>query len=70
MSTNQCQICFAGTTRRDIRKQKYIFQGHSLVIDQPGTWCDTCGEAILGGSDLAHTSTELSDFRAIVNVIK
>ncbi len=68
MSDNQCQICFAGTTRREVKEEIYTFKGHETVIQQSGLWCDSCGEGILNGNDLKTTAEEIADFKQAVKL--
>jgi len=68
MSDNQCQICFAGTTRREVKEETYSFKGYETVIQQPGLWCDSCGEGILNGDDLKATAEEIDNFKQEVKL--
>lgn len=59
-----CPFCRQGKIIRDIRPQLYKYQGYETIIDQPGDYCDHCGEAILSGADLRATEKQLNDFQA------
>ena len=44
----------------------YRFKGRSIVLEQPGAWCDYCDEGILNGEDLQSTEAQLKEFRKSV----
>ncbi len=68
MSDNQCQICFEGKTKQEVKQETHNFKGYEITVNQPGLWCDTCNEAILSGSDLKSTREELEIFYAEVKL--
>lgn len=61
---NQCPFCKDGVLTRQTLKKRYTYQGHSLEVNQPGEWCNVCGEGILNGADLAATDKPLREFQA------
>lgn len=62
-----CPLCQQGTLIRDTRPQIYKYQGYEITIEQPGDYCDHCGEAILSGEDLRATEKQLNDFQARID---
>lgn len=64
---NQCPFCKDGVLTRQTLKKTYTYQGHSLEVNQPGEWCNVCGEGILNGADLAATDRPLRDFQARID---
>lgn len=43
------------------------YKSHSITIDQPGFWCDSCQEGVIGSEDRKATQKELQTFRASVD---
>jgi HTH-type transcriptional regulator/antitoxin MqsA len=59
-----CPFCESGFLAEDIRDQKHQYLGLSLVIKQPGLYCNSCGESLLEPEHLKATRIELQAFRA------
>jgi len=59
-----CTICQQGILVRETHPQIYTYQEDMITIDQPGDYCDHCGEGILNGEDLRATEKQLNDFQA------
>jgi YgiT-type zinc finger domain-containing protein len=53
-------------TRRVIQ-ETHTYKGHSITIDQPGEFCNLCGEGILNGDDLNSTSEIIVEFQRVVD---
>lgn len=68
MCKNQCQICCNGILHRKNKNVTYTFKGHSLTIEQPGSWCDSCDEGILSGDDIIATSKQIESFKKNVKL--
>lgn len=66
MKSKTCPNCFKGNLERRTKAMTYQFKGRSLVLEQPGEWCDYCDEGILNGKDLQATQPQLKDFRKSV----
>lgn len=62
----KCPVCGDGSLRRETREMTFAYQGHQLTYDQPGLWCDVCGEGLLEPSDKDATDPLLADFVAKV----
>lgn len=62
-----CPVCGTGTLERKTQKQSFEYKGQKFEYEQPGDWCDSCGEAVLSQSDLEAVEPALSDFRAVVD---
>jgi len=63
----KCPFCKHGILEKKTVKETYTYRGYSAEIEQPGEWCDTCGEGILSGDDLRATESEIRDFQAKVD---
>jgi len=59
----KCPICQTGLLIRDTRKVKYRYHEREIEVDQPGDYCDQCGESILNGEDLRATEEVLTQFK-------
>ncbi len=56
-----CPICRKGQLKRDTRSVLFSYHGVTVEIDQPGDWCDACGEGVLSAADMAATATVRHD---------
>jgi HTH-type transcriptional regulator/antitoxin MqsA len=63
----KCPFCKNGVLEEKTVKEIYTYKEHSLEVEQPGKWCDTCGEGILSGEDLTATESEIRDFQAKID---
>lgn len=50
-----CPICEKGKLKRETRSIPFSYRGTTLEVDQPGDWCDVCGEGVLSADDMAVT---------------
>jgi len=62
-----CPVCFQGTLRRRVRRIAMDYKGRLFEQEQPGDWCDVCGEGILNGEDLQATEPAWLAFRDAVD---
>ena len=62
-----CPVCGRGKLERKIQRQVFRYQGKTFRYEQPGLWCDACGEGILENADMDATERRLYDFRASVD---
>ena len=63
----QCPACGGGPLKRGTRGMTFEYKGQAFTYDQPGRWCDDCGEALLEPSDKEATDPLLFDFMAKVD---
>jgi HTH-type transcriptional regulator/antitoxin MqsA len=63
----RCPVCGRGKLTRKTTRQTFHYKRKTLRYDQPGLWCDTCGEGILETADMDVTERRLYDFRASVD---
>jgi len=63
----KCNICGKGTLKRKTVIQTFKYKGQNFDFEQPGLWCDSCGEGILDNSDMEATESLLHDFRCKVD---
>lgn len=54
-----CPACGHGNLTRDTRPVTYRHAGHTVTVQQPGLYCDGCGEALFEPADIAATRDPL-----------
>lgn len=59
-----CPVCAQGKLERGTRLQTFRYKGKTLRYQQPGLWCNVCGEGILTNVDMNATERLHADFRA------
>ena len=60
-----CHEC-GGVMRRDVRPDTIEYRGRTVTVDQPGWYCDACGEAVLTDEDARATERAFHDLKAEV----
>jgi HTH-type transcriptional regulator/antitoxin MqsA len=63
----RCPVCFKGRLSRGVKRVTLEYKGRAYEEEQPGDWCDTCGEGILNGADLEATEAAWLAFRERVD---
>jgi len=63
----QCPICGSKKIQHDIRPLKLTYRNHSIVVNQPALWCDSCGEGVIEGADHKATREEFRTFRSKID---
>jgi YgiT-type zinc finger domain-containing protein len=63
----KCPSCNSQRVKRKIEKTTYTYKNHSLKVDQPGIYCDNCGEIFLSSDDMRCNKTELEKFKNKIN---
>lgn len=61
-----CPEC-GGSLVQETRKIPYTYKDQTIEVDQPGSWCQKCGEGVLCLTDMKVTEQTLHDHRAIVD---
>jgi len=62
-----CPFCGEGYLHRENRDVEYKYKNGTLLITQPGIYCDHCSESILEPSDLKATRRDLQEFKARID---
>ncbi len=57
-----CHAC-GGVMRRDVRPDTIEYEGRTAAVDQPGRYCDACGEAVLTDKDVRATERAFLDLK-------
>jgi len=63
----KCPFCKDGFLERKTVNETYTYKGHTIELDQPGEWCNTCEEGILENADLRATEKRISDFQSQID---
>ena len=63
----RCPFCGESTYYHQIKPMTLRYKSHSITVNQPGYWCDKCGEGVIGGEDRMATQKELQMFRARID---
>ena len=63
----KCPFCQDGMLERTVILETYTYKHHSIEVQQPGEWCNICGEGIMNGEDLKATEQRIRDFQAQVD---
>lgn len=58
-----CPLCKKGALSRDIRKITYTFKTNSVEVNQPGLYCDSCGEAFLSTKDMTYAEKKFKSLK-------
>lgn len=61
-----CPEC-GGSLLQETRKTSYTYKDQTIEVDQPGNWCQKCGEGVLSLADMKSTEQALHDHRAILD---
>ena len=59
-----CPRCGKGPLKRATRPMTLECRGSTLTVDQPGDWCEACGEGLLSTEDLAVTEEARREWMA------
>jgi len=51
----KCPACGKGRLKRETRSTPFSYRGVTVRVDQPGDWCEACGEGVLSAVDMAAT---------------
>lgn len=62
-----CPLCGEKQYYRDTRSITLEYKDQKLTIEQPGFWCDACGEGVVEGDDQKATREVLQEFRAKID---
>ncbi len=63
----RCPVCRGGSLERKSMVQRFVYKGRKFKYEQPGLYCQSCGEAVLDNSDMEAVEPLLFDFRAKVD---
>lgn len=64
---NFCPFCGKKSYYHQTKKMQLHYKSHGITVNQPGYWCDQCGEGVIGGEDRKATQKELQAWRAKID---
>ncbi|MGQ3891198.1 type II toxin-antitoxin system MqsA family antitoxin [Legionella sp. CNM-4043-24] len=67
MTKKKCMVCGENTCEYKTKKIPFTYKGETTFINQPGEWCDTCGEGVLTDKDTHITMKEMQTHKAKVD---
>ncbi len=67
MNKEHCPFCGEQAMTRDTQPMTYTYRGQSVILQQPGRYCNDCEESILDPKDLKATRQALATFKAGVD---
>jgi len=67
MSKEKCAVCGEISATHKIKDVPFTYKGKSTTIQQPGLWCETCGEGMLSESDMRATMKDMQAHKATVD---
>lgn len=56
-----CLVCGKGKLKRETRLVPFTYRGTAIEVEQPGEWCQACGEGVLSADDMAATTKARHD---------
>ena len=62
-----CPFCGEKSYAHCIKPMTLTYKSQQISVNQPGYWCNHCGEGIIGGTDRKQTQKELQELRAKID---
>jgi HTH-type transcriptional regulator/antitoxin MqsA len=62
-----CPFCANKSYYHQTKKMTLRYKSSPITVNQPGFWCDECGEGVIGGEDRKATQKELQTLRAEID---
>jgi YgiT-type zinc finger domain-containing protein len=59
----KCHVCSNEISTRKTKAQMFTYNEKSIMLEQPGLWCDSCEEDVLTGNDIAETEKTFNEFK-------
>ncbi|TGO03283.1 hypothetical protein PN36_09270 [Candidatus Thiomargarita nelsonii] len=63
----KCPFCKEGFLEKKTIKETYTYKGHTIEVDQPGEFCNSCEEGILNAADMKATEKQIRDFQSQID---
>jgi HTH-type transcriptional regulator/antitoxin MqsA len=58
-----CPFCGENAYYHQAKPFTLRYKKHAITLQQPGYWCDSCNEGVIGAEDRKATQKELQAFR-------
>ncbi|MDR3477953.1 MAG: type II toxin-antitoxin system MqsA family antitoxin [Gammaproteobacteria bacterium] len=62
-----CPFCGKESYYHQTKSMTLRYKSHPITVEQPGYWCNECGEGVIGGEDRKATQKELQGLRAQID---
>ena len=62
----RCTACGSESLKRETRDRRMEYRGHVSTYDQPGLWCQACGEGFFDDADMDVRDRALATLKAEV----
>lgn len=62
-----CPFCDEASYFHQTKPMKLHYKTQPITVKQPGYWCNSCGEGVIGGEDRKATQKELQSLRAEID---
>lgn len=66
-SKDICPFCGEKTYFHQVKLMTLYYKKSPIQIEQPGYWCDSCHEGVIGGNDRLATQKKLQTLRAEID---
>ncbi len=63
----KCPACSKGDLAKKLKPQMFTYKGSSIMLEQPGLWCNQCDDGILSNQDIEVTEKSFEEFKAKVD---
>jgi len=60
----KCYACHKGVLKQKIKLQVFTYKGKSIMLEQPGLWCNSCKEGVLSSKDISKTEKAFDEFKS------
>lgn len=66
-NAEHCPFCGNKSYYHQTKPMTLRYKSSSITVEQPGFWCDECGEGVIGGDDRKATQKKLQTLRAQID---
>ncbi len=67
MKKMHCPFCGDKSYCHQTKPMELRYKSIPITVNQPGFWCEKCGEGVIGGDDRKATQKELQTLRAKID---
>ena len=67
MERKNCSVCGGASCEYKTKEIPFTYKGKTISIQQPGEWCDVCGEGVLSEKDMHATMKQMQTHKAKVD---
>lgn len=67
ISHEHCPFCGEKSYYHQTKPLNLNYKSQTITVQQPGFWCDSCAESVIGGDDRKATQKKLQTFRSQID---